>query len=122
MLPQESSLALAASDPPLLPPCSSSQLLETLFKFYVPCPVATHVAAMSMQTCRWRTFVKPRSGPALPAAFYPSPEMYSGDRDKLLASSGATNPFADVLAYSRPRPDPCPAIPDSCPTPLRSLS
>jgi hypothetical protein len=69
---------------------------------------------MYTQTCRWRTFVKSRSGTTLPAAFYPSPEMYSGDRDKLLASSGATNPFAEILALRQARCtrlNPCPRSP-----------
>jgi len=55
------------------------------------------------------------SGTTLPAAFYPSPEMYSGERDKLLASSGATNPFTDVLALCYAR---CPRL---FPTSSRSL-
>ena len=91
---------------------------RSLFQFYVSCPVATHVAAMSTQACRWRTFVNPAAAlrrrlpftqapnpPSLPPTCIPVlgprpsyPEMYSGDRVKLLA------------------------IPDSCPIPLRSLS
>ena len=40
------------------------------FKFYLPRLVATDVAAMSTQACRWRTFPQFRSGVTSPAAFF----------------------------------------------------
>jgi len=78
---------------------------------------------MSMQACRWQNFVNPAAALHCRLPFIQAPrctpenETSSSPAPEQQIPSPTSSLYAmlDVLAYSRPRLDPCRAISDSCP-------